>query len=129
MMMIQRKTMIDAEIGFLDALRERLNWSGIKTAVKERYGVDVYENVKYIDGALTAFEGKTAVRFDFDLEIRFSLFIGRDGNLLAITAPEGQALIPDTPAADPAFALDPQARAEISEAAVELAEIMKQING
>ncbi len=90
---IHQKIMRIAETGCIDVIRDHLNWDAIKTAVKQHFDMDVHENVKYINGALTVCRGEAAVRLDFDLEIKFSIFINGDGKLIQITAPEGQSLI------------------------------------
>ena len=95
MNMIRQKIMRIAEAGFIDLIRDHLSWDTVKTAVKQHFDIDVHENVKYISGSLAVYQGEVAVRFDFDLEIKFSLFINRDGKLIKITTPEGQQPIPE----------------------------------
>jgi hypothetical protein len=127
---IDSKIMRIAETRYVDVIRDHINWETVKTAVKQHFDVDVHENVKYIHGALTVCKGEAAVRLDFDLEIKFSLFINGDGKLLHITALEGRGLIPeDGLSTDPEPFLDAEAVAAASAEAVEIAEMIKQING
>ena len=122
--------MLIAETGFIDLIREHLNWDAIKIAVKQRFDIDIHENVKYISGLLAVCQGEAAVRFDFDLEIKFSLFINRDGKLIKITTPEGKQLVPEdasSPSADPY--LDAADRAAASAAASDIAALIRKLNG
>ena len=124
------KTMHMAETGFIDAIRDHLNWNAVKTAVKQHFDVDVHENVKYIKGALVVCQGEVSVRFDFDLEIKFSLFINCDGRLMRITAPERQSLnMEDKPEISAEPYLDEKSRTEATEIAAEIALMLQEING
>ena len=127
---IHQKIIRIAETGFIDGIRDHLNWDAIKTAVKQHFDVDVHENVKYISGSLAVCQGEAAVRFDFDLEIKFSLFINRDGKLIKITTPEDKRLMSEdasSPSADPY--LDAADRAAASATASDIAEMIRKING
>lgn len=127
---IHQKIIRIAESEFIDVIRDHLNWDAIKSAVKQHFDIEVHENVTYISGALAVCQGEVAVRFDFDLEIKFSLFFNRDGQLIKITTPEGQRLIPDDesfPSADPY--LDAADRVAASAAASDIAEMIRKING
>jgi hypothetical protein len=127
---IDPKIMRIAETRYVDVIRDNINWDTVKTAVKQHFDVDVHENVKYIHGALTVYQGEAAVRLDFDLEIKFSLFINGDGKLLQITALEGRGLISeDGLSPGPETCLDAEALATASAEAVEIAGIIKKING
>ena len=128
--MIRQKIMRIAEAGFIDLTRDHLSWDTVKTAVKQHYDIDVHENVKYISGSLAVYQGEVAVRFDFDLEIKFSLFINRDGKLIKIITPEGQQPIPedaDLPSEGPY--LNAASKAAASAAASDIAEMIRKING
>jgi len=126
---IAPKIMRIAETGYIDVIRDHINWEAVKTAVKHHFDIDVHENVRYIHGALTVCQGEAAVRLDFDLEIKFSLFINGDGKLLQITALEGRGLIPeDSLSPDSEPCLNAEAVAAASAEAVELAEMINEIN-
>jgi hypothetical protein len=127
---IHQKIMRIAETGYVDVIRDHINWEVVKTAVKQNFDMDVHENVKYIHGALTVCQGEAAVRLDFDLEIKFSIFINQNGELIQITAPEGQALIPEGGISpDPEPCLDAEAVAVASAEAFDIAEMIREING
>ena len=122
--------MFIAETGFIDLIREHLNWDAVKTAVKQHLDIDVHENVKYINGSLAVCQGEVTARFDFDLEIQFSLFINRDGKIIKITTPESQPLIAEeglSPSVEPY--VDAAARAAASAAASDIVELIRKING
>ena len=127
---VHQKNMRIAEAGFIDGIRDHLNWDAVKTAVKQHFDIEVHENVKYIRGSLAVCQDEVSARFDFDLEIKFSLFINRDGKLIKITTPEGQRPISEeelSPSAEPY--LDAASRAAASAAASDLAEMIRKING
>jgi len=127
---IHQKIMGIAETGYIDVIRDHINWEAVKTAVKQHFDMDVHENVKYIHGVLTLCQGEAAVRLDFDLEIKFSLFINSEGKLLQITAPEGQPLnIEGGASPDPEPCLDAEAVAAASAEASDIAEMIREING
>ncbi|RJP95185.1 MAG: hypothetical protein C4518_01770 [Desulfobacteraceae bacterium] len=130
MKIINEKTMRIAETGFIDSLREHLNWEAVKTSVKQQFDIDVHENVKYINGSLAVCRGEVAVRFDFDLEIKFSVFINREGDLVQITAPEGQELLEkNNPHLSVIPYLDEESRAAAAAAASDIAKMISKING
>jgi hypothetical protein len=127
---VHQKIMFMAETGFIDLIREHLNWDVVKTAVKQRFDIDVHENVKYINGSLAVCQGEVTARFDFDLEIKFSLFINRDGEVIKITTPGGRQPIPEeglSPSVEPY--VDAAARAAASAAASDIAEMIRKLNG
>jgi len=127
---IHQKIMRIAETGYIDVIRDHINWEAVKTAVKQHFDVDVHENVKYIHGALTACRGEVAVRLDFDLEIKFSVFIRQNGELIQVTALDGRGLIPqDCLSPDPNLFLDAESVTAASAVAFDIAEMIREING
>lgn len=116
-----------AETRFVDAVRDHLDWPAVQAAVRRHLNAEVRENLNFIQGALTVCDGEPAIRFDYHLEIRFSVFIGLNGALLHVAEAEGQGRKEAQPS--PETYLTPASRAETLDLAADIARLAGILNG
>jgi len=69
-----------------DNILADLDWEVVDAVIKEKYGLEVEEDVNFRDGDLVVAEGQVAYKLDFEVRLNLSILIDREGNYLSLKA-------------------------------------------
>ncbi len=69
----------------IDSITADLDWSVMEEIFKKYHNLTIEEEVEYKQGDLVVHENRVAYKLDFDIKVRLSIVIDREGNYLSIT--------------------------------------------
>ncbi|RPI79330.1 MAG: hypothetical protein EHM45_03315 [Desulfobacteraceae bacterium] len=69
----------------IDSITADLDWSVVEEIFKKYHNLAIEEEVEYKQGDLIVHENRVAYKLDFDIKVRLSIVIDREGNYLSIT--------------------------------------------
>jgi len=69
----------------IDSITADLDWSVVEEIFKKYHNLTIEEEVEYKQGDLVVHENRVAYKLDFDIKVRLSIVIDREGNYLSIT--------------------------------------------
>ncbi len=70
---------------FIDGLVGELDWSVIEKLLREKYNLELHDDVEYKNGDIVIHDNKVSYKINFDVRVTLSLLFGRDGECLEIT--------------------------------------------
>jgi len=82
----ETETIKNGEGEFVESLAGELDWSIIETLLKERFNLELHDDVEYHNGDFVIHENKVAYKLNFDVRLTLSLVFGRDGECLDVIA-------------------------------------------
>ena len=94
MKITEKETIQNGEVEFVESLVGELDWSIIETILKERYNLELHDDVEYSNGDFVVHDNQVAYKLNFDVRLTLSLVFGRDGECLDVIA-SGSAEEPD----------------------------------
>jgi hypothetical protein len=69
----------------IDGITADLDWSVVEEIFKKFHNLTIEEEVEYKQGDLIVHENQVAYKLDFDIKVRLSIVIDREGNYISIT--------------------------------------------
>ncbi len=75
----------NGEGDFIDGLVGELDWSIIEKLLREKYNLELHDDVEYKNGDIVIHDNKVSYKINFDVRVTLSLLFGRDGECLEIT--------------------------------------------
>jgi hypothetical protein len=69
----------------IDSITADLDWTVIEEIFKKYHDLTIEEEVEYKQGDLIVHENQVAYKLDFDIKVRLSIVIDREGNYISIT--------------------------------------------
>lgn len=70
---------------FIDGLVGELDWGIIEKLLREKYNLELHDDVEYKSGDIVIHDNKVSYKINFDVRVTLSLLFGRDGECLEIT--------------------------------------------
>ena len=75
----------DGELELIDALTGDLDWGVIEQILKDKHKLGLHDEVVYNSGDLVVHNDNIAYRLDFDVKVKLSVLINRDGECLSLS--------------------------------------------
>jgi len=73
---------------FIKAIADNLDWSVIKEIFRKEHNLELEEAVKYKDAKINVYDNRIAFSLDFDVKVRLSIQLDREGNYISVEYPE-----------------------------------------
>jgi hypothetical protein len=73
---------------FIKAVADNLDWSVIKEIFRKEHNLELEEAVKYKDAKINVYDNRIAFSLDFDVKVRLSIQLDREGNYISVEHPE-----------------------------------------
>lgn len=86
---------------FIDGLVGELDWSIIEKLLREKYNLELHDDVEYKSGDIVIHDNKVSYKINFDVRVTLSLLFGRDGECLEITTSGEDESDEETDISDP----------------------------
>lgn len=67
------------EDDFIDGLVGELDWTIIEKLLREKYNLELHDDVEYKSGDIVIHDNKVSYKINFDVRVTLSLLFGRDG--------------------------------------------------
>lgn len=74
----------NGEDELIDGLIGELDWSNIEKLLKEKFNLELHDDIEYKKGDIVIHREKLAYKLDFDVRVTLSLLFGRDGECLEV---------------------------------------------
>jgi hypothetical protein len=72
------------EKALINAITSDLDWDGIERVFKNRYNLELKEDVEYRRGDLVVHDKEIAYKLEFDVKVKLSILFDRNGNYLSL---------------------------------------------
>ena len=72
---------------FIKAIASNLDWDVIKEIFRKEHNLELEEAVKYKDAKIKICDNRIAFSLDFDVKVRLSVQLDRDGNYISVESP------------------------------------------
>ena len=69
----------------IDSINGELDWDVMEDIFKKQHQLEIGEDVEYRSGDLVVHENQVAYQLEFDVKVKLSILVDRDGNYLAFT--------------------------------------------
>jgi len=73
---------------FIKAIADNLDWNVIKEIFRKEYNLELEEAVKYKDAKINVYDNRITFSLDFDVKVRLSIQLDREGNYISVEHPE-----------------------------------------
>ena len=73
------------ETELIDGLTNKIDWSAIKTILKEKHKMEFQEDVEYKSGDMIVYQDKIAYKLDFNIKLNLSVLFNRQGECLNLS--------------------------------------------
>ena len=73
---------------FIKAIADNLDWGVIKEIFRKEHNLELEEAVKYKDAKINVYDNRIAFSLDFDVKVRLSIQLDREGNYISVEHPE-----------------------------------------
>ncbi|MBW1868000.1 MAG: hypothetical protein JRI73_01610 [Deltaproteobacteria bacterium] len=73
---------------FIKGIADNLDWSVIKEIFRKEHNLELEEAVKYKDAKINVYDNRIAFSLDFDVKVRLSIQLDREGNYISVEHPE-----------------------------------------
>ena len=73
---------------FIKAIADNLDWNVIKEIFRKEYNLELEEAVKYKDAKINVYDNRITFSLDFDVKVRLSIQLDREGNYFSVEHPE-----------------------------------------
>jgi len=67
----------------IDSINGELDWEVMEDIFKNQHHLDIGEEVEYRSGDLVVHDNQVAYQLEFDVKVKLSILVDRDGNYLA----------------------------------------------
>jgi len=72
---------------FIKAIASNLDWDVIKEIFRKEHNLELEEAAKYKDAKIKICDNRIAFSLDFDVKVRLSVQLDRDGNYISVESP------------------------------------------
>ncbi|MBW2202890.1 MAG: hypothetical protein JRF52_02020 [Deltaproteobacteria bacterium] len=72
---------------FIKGIADNLDWSVIKEIFRKEHNLELEEAVKYKDAKINVYDNRIAFSLDFDVKVRLSIQLDREGNYISVEHP------------------------------------------
>ena len=69
----------------IDSINGELDWEVMEDIFKKQHQLEIGEDVEYRSGDLVVHANQVAYQLEFDVKVKLSILVDRDGNYLAFT--------------------------------------------
>ena len=76
-----------SEQEFIKAIADNLDWSVIREIFRKEHNLELEEAVKYKDAKINVYDNRIAFSLDFDVNVRLSVQLDREGNYISVERP------------------------------------------
>ena len=73
---------------FIKAIADNLDWNVIKEIFRKEHNLELEEAVKYKDAKINVYDNRITFSLDFDVKVRLSIQLDREGNYISVEHPE-----------------------------------------
>ncbi|MBC8178492.1 MAG: hypothetical protein ISR61_01190 [Desulfobacteraceae bacterium] len=77
-----------SEQEFIKAIVSNLDWDVIREIFRKEHNLELGEAVKYKDAKINVYDNRIAFSLDFDVKVRLSIQLDREGNYISVEHPE-----------------------------------------
>lgn len=74
----------NAERELMDGITAELDWTAIEKVIREKYHLNIEEDVQFKNGELVSMGNRVAYKLDFDVKLAFSILLDREGNFISL---------------------------------------------
>ncbi len=126
----------NGEDDFIDGLVGELDWSTIENLLREKYNLELHDDVEYKNGDIVIHDNKVSYKINFDVRVTLSLLFGRDGECLEITTSgeddiendEGTSVVNDSIYDEVEKVADRKSDEKVDEMASQIVNMIDEIN-
>ncbi len=69
----------------IDSINGELDWEVMEDIFKNKHHLEIGEDVEYRSGDLVVHDNQVAYQLEFDVQVKLSILVDRDGNYLSFT--------------------------------------------
>jgi len=69
----------------IDSINGELDWEVMEDIFKKKHQLEIGEEVEYRNGDLVVYDNQVAYQLEFDVKVKLSILVDRDGNYLSFT--------------------------------------------
>ena len=69
----------------IDSINGELDWDVMEDIFKNQHHLEIGEDVEYRSGDLVVHDNQVAYQLEFDVKVKLSILVDRDGNYLAFS--------------------------------------------
>ena len=69
----------------IDSINGELDWEVMEDIFKNQHHLEIGEDVEYRSGDLVVHNNQVAYQLEFDVKVKLSILVDRDGNYLSFT--------------------------------------------
>jgi hypothetical protein len=84
MKLTDSQVIANREQELFDSIIADLDWAAIEEVFKKQHNLEIQEEVEYKKGDIVSHDSKVAYRLDFEVKVRLSILIDRQGNFLSV---------------------------------------------
>jgi len=124
----------ESEKEFIDTINAELDWDVIEQMLLDKHNFAVQDDIEYKDGNLIVYNNAIAYKFDFQIKVPLSVIFNRGGECLSMSTTGENEVIEnneDVEVQNSSTAQtlsDEPGKNEIEEMAVEIADLISEIN-
>lgn len=74
----------NGEKDLIDAITADLDWGAIENIFLKEHNLNIEEDISYRSGDIVAVENQIAYKLEFDVKVKLSIMLDRDGNYISI---------------------------------------------
>ena len=75
----------NGEQELIDAITADLDWGAIEEIFIKEHNLGIEEDIEYKSGDIVAFDNQIAYKLEFEVKVKLSVLINRDGEYLSVT--------------------------------------------
>ncbi len=69
----------------IDSINGELDWEVMEDIFKKQHQLEIGEDVEYRSGDLVVHDNQVVYQLEFDIKVKLSILVDRDGNYLSYT--------------------------------------------
>ncbi len=90
MKIIDKEVIKSGEQDLIDSINGDLDWGNVEEIFRQQHRMNIGDDVEYKQGDIVVYNDQVAYRLEFDIKVRFTVLLDREGNCLLVKTPESE---------------------------------------